>query len=714
MVEAATRCLCGRSAPARAALLAAALLVPAEARAGDATELRWTAAAPDRMVQQSLDAARRSPEQAAARLVLAACLHEQAAAGAARTGLAALGAASPSAEIADQARWLGRMLTPESEARPWPGLDRASLEQPPEPRDGMVRTYAILGPFEDAGGGLDRREGPERPEHRYVGADYSWGAYAVRTRRTLPESATARGLPLALYVHPRQESCTYLSSAVWLPQPQAARTALVHVAASGSFRLIWDGALLARGDEAHRGFMLDRARVQLEVEPGEHLLTVKMCSGASADDGRLRVRFTDEGLAPLDVRTSSSPERLDLVAERVRRRPPGARVLRAPTLLERALDLGPAATADQALGAALLRTLGGADDVQSPRAPGLLDRVVAAGTTPADALALAGYLSPSASNRSGWLGQALERALAQGDGETAGFAQRALVRARLEARLSDLARFSAEQPPLRDATDPQARLIKALARAALEGSGLRRAVLGELSALARELGPAAPGAVHEAIAELAEHAHAGIFLGAMRRLGALLPERRDARYLRALRPWGAAVLESAAARLLARQTSADQIVALGELLLDAGRYRAARDAFALATSVAPNRADGFALLGRAALRLAASKQDTERGLAALERARELDPGRAELAAELGLRRGEDEGGKKEARGAIDADAARYLVPAEVFLARARAAPATGEIFERELHWLRAVRYHPDKRVSQLMHYAREIVIEPRT
>ena len=37
-----------------------------------------------------------------------------------------------------------------------------------------------------------------------------------------------------------------------------------------------------------------------------------------------------------------------------------------------------------------------------------------------------------------------------------------------------------------------------------------------------------------------------------------------------------------------------------------------------------------------------------------------------------------------------------------------------EVFARQLHWVRAVTLHPDQRVSQLVQYAREIVIEPRT
>src|SRR5690606_2563737 len=59
--------------------------------------------------------------------------------------------------------------------------------------------------------------------------------------------------------------------------------------------------------------------------------------------------------------------------------------------------------------------------------------------------------------------------------------------------------------------------------------------------------------------------------------------------------------------------------------------------------------------------------------------------------------------------------ARYLVEPEIFLERAKRQPAPADgMFERQLHWRRVVRYHPDRRVSQLMHYAREVLIEPRT
>ncbi len=59
-----------------------------------------------------------------------------------------------------------------------------------------------------------------------------------------------------------------------------------------------------------------------------------------------------------------------------------------------------------------------------------------------------------------------------------------------------------------------------------------------------------------------------------------------------------------------------------------------------------------------------------------------------------------------------------MVPSQTILARRRGARQEGtdapEVADRELHWLRAVVMHPDRRVSELVHYAREIVIPPRT
>jgi hypothetical protein len=58
-----------------------------------------------------------------------------------------------------------------------------------------------------------------------------------------------------------------------------------------------------------------------------------------------------------------------------------------------------------------------------------------------------------------------------------------------------------------------------------------------------------------------------------------------------------------------------------------------------------------------------------------------------------------------------------LVEPSVFLSRRAKSPSDpvlSDVAERQLHFLRAVYSHADRRVSQLIHYAREITIAPRT
>src|SRR5205807_2007077 len=107
-----------------------------------------------------------------------------------------------------------------------------------------------------------------------------------------------------------------------------------------------------------------------------------------------------------------------------------------------------------------------------------------------------------------------------------------------------------------------------------------------------------------------------------------------------------------------------------------------------------------------------ASEDPRLATAALERAFDLEPGDPGLKAELAFRTGAE---TSKSAGHEKLNDEQYMVAPEVFLARARANPAKkGEVVDRQLHWVRAVTYHPDKRVSQMMHYSREIVIEPRT
>lgn len=673
----------------------------------------WTGATPERVIERCFEAARAGGDDALARLVLASALSEAAPPGQVHRLLESLVAASP--ELGDQARWLARRLAPAPLGPSWPGLASARMDVGPD-RSGLVRSFLVLGPFEDTGGGLARREGPESPRHDYLSADYSWGAYTVRYRRSLPESATARGLDLDLYVHPRKESCTYLESVVELAAETAAAGMLqLHLAATGAVRLRWDGVDVVTSEELHPSLVVDRALVGVPAQVGEHLLTVKVCTGALLDDGRVRVRFTDRQFQPVPVVSSSDPGRLRSVAARLERRRPGAASVGAErhlTLLERGVAPGESATRSRVLVAGVLRTLGGAEDLRSSRAPGLLDRVVADIGVQPDELAMAGFLSTSGANRTGWLRRAFERASAAGDVETASFAQRTLVEWRLRTGTADWADATAQQPPLALSSDPHARLLRALVLAHLGGSGVRQAALDRLRAMTGELGAATPLGVWRAIAKIAAGGPASIRFAARQQLASGAPDNRGPQYLKALSMFGAEAVERAAWSVVAHQRSTADLVGIGELLLEVGRYDGALEAFRLAAELSPNRVAAARGLARAELAAAKEPEAATRARGALSRAKQLEPQDAELGAELAFRQpAADEGAGP---GDVPEDE-RFIVPAEQFLARARAKPAkVDEQFERQLHFRRVVRLHPDKRVSQLIHYAREIVVEPRT
>lgn len=725
------------------ALLAA--ILPGGA-AADPPAMRWTAATPDEMVDALLARARAGGDDALAAVALSAALDDRASFGRVREGLAQLAASG--SPLAGDALWARRRLLPAPAERPWTSLGAVPLDPPPS-ADGLVRSFAVLGPFQDAGGGLMRREGPEDAGERWNdgGARYARGVYDVAWRRTLPSSTTARGLPLDLYIHPRQESCTYLGSRITVPA--GAAPFVVHVAAAGAVRLVWDAADVAASEELHPHAVFDRMAVRVAAAPGDHLLGLKICSGAVNDAGRVRVRITDEqgkalglaassDLSPLSASAATrpaeappaqkaAPTKGKAAKEEPQAAAPAAAIVppkgitRVPTALEKALDVGAAPSAERALAAAVLRTQGGAEDARSPRAPGLLDRVAKAADVTPDQLALAGWISPFGANRSGWLNLARSRAAEKGDAASGAFAQRRLVAAHLAGRYIDWAMAAAGEEPLKSATDPEARLVRALVKKQLGGGGFGRAALEEVLGIeASERDKTPLSVLHEALS--LSSAQPELRLRLARRMAASAAEHRASGFVSAHRTEGAEAVERAAAEVLAQQTRIEDLTHVGNQLQSLGRHAWAREVFHLVTRLAPNRSGGFS--GLAAAREAIRGVETREGKphaedaafieAALRRAHELEPGDAALKAELALRTGAAPQGDGPAARSAQRDE-QYLVKPEVFLARGLQSPVKkGEIADRQLHWLRVVTYHADKRVSQLMHYAREVVIEPRT
>lgn len=659
---------------------------------------RWLAASPDTMIERAALAAAATPTDALARVMFLTSLAPEASAGKARAALMALG--NGKGPVPEQARWLSRSLAPE--APPSDG-DALGMSVSGATVDGVLRTLSVFGPFEDTGGGIGKHEGIEVAGFDYRTADASWGAIAVRPIRSVVSSVTARGLPLELYIHPRAESCSYLSSAVAVPK---ARRLVLHVATTGGFRLQWDGHDAAMSGERHARALLDRAAVALDASAGEHLVAIKVCTGAQNDEGRVRLRFSEPDGSPIELGTSSDATRLQDALERARREPVAA-MSRVETVFEQTIGLGASPGTAESLRAALVRILAGADDLQSPRAPGLLALLATTPNIDAQTLALAGYLAPAGANRSGWLRRALEQAVSARDDDTGAFAQRALILAQLGSQQHDLAFATAGEPPFAAAHDPQSELIRAEIFLRLGNEGLRFKGIALLEAVARTEPASAPEALWRALAKVTRSSRATTYLEARRRLTELAPGYRDPAFVAAHMLLGPDGIEAAARADLPHTTDAGALVRVGAMLLSLRKNASALEFFERAAALSPNLSKAHLGIAHALESLGASKAPGVQS--ALARAKALEPGNAALGAEVSFR-----AGKPPTSVEVERELASF-VPAKEFLARRRAHPAPAEgMFERQLHWQRVVRMHTDKRISQTIHYAREILVEPRS
>jgi tetratricopeptide (TPR) repeat protein len=657
---------------------------------------RWTARTPDEMVDLALRRAESANDGAMAGLAVAYSMSDRASAGRARKGLENL--QRPDDDIRAQARWLAAELDPH------PGASSP----------GLVRGWSLLGPFQDTGGGLTRKEGPEAAGQTWGDPDasYAWGAYEVRWREVPREAVSARGVPLDLMVHPRKESCSYLATKV---TTRDKAPVVLSVASSGSVRLIWDGTDAGKSEEDHAGLVFDRVSAKVEATPGDHLLAVKVCSGAPNDEGRVRVRASDPSGKPLDLTTAA-----DLRLKPAATKP---NITPIPTALTRVVDVGKNPTEEKAMSAAVVRALGKADDLRSPRASGLLDKVANAKSTTPDTLAMAGWISPFGASRSGWLNLAVDRAIAANDAATASFAERRLTAARLSARWADWAMASLGREPFASDQDSESKLIRSMVRGGLGLESLRRVALSEMLENANASGDRASVALWEELAALARQMDPVTYARAKNQLTQLLPDARDTGWVQAMSPMGKDAVKKAADEALTSGgiTSDSELVDLADALTGAGLHAEARSVYERAARLAPNR--GVVWAGLASATFESGK--AEAGEKALARARELEPAEVKYRAEMSYRSeadrlaararsGEKGAGVLASQEDHAADAA-YLVEPQVFLSRKDQNPAKkGEVFDRQLHWMRAVTFHPDRRVSQLIQYAREIVIEPRT
>lgn len=727
-----------RSARSRAALVVATLVVTSTlpgtplahgephaaprtaapvARAPASTAgLRYTFDTPDGLVeaQKARALAARTDADRIAALAAIASVADRATQGAALAATRVVLAALPRAsEVRGDAAALARSLEPDEGTAS--GADKARAEA------GIVTALSILGPFRDTGGGLDAHDGPEASKSAagFVDpeASYSWGTVEVRWRPVPPSFAQARGVPLDLLIHPRKESCTWLASKITL---DAKKTLDLRLAASGTARLVFDGVDLAQSDDVHELARFDRLAAKVEAAAGPHLVAAKVCSGALEDAGRVRLRVTSAEQQPLDVHASA-----DLSLRPGESVPWGGRRPAAGRVITPLMQAAGGKASDPLLASAIVRTLGGADDQKSPRAPGQLDAFLQDKSLDADRLAMAAWITPSGANRSSRLYRAKGVAEKSGDLTTKAFVERRLVEQHLASDSPDWAIAVLRGAKIDGKGDDEARLLSARIARALRVDALGIGAMRELSAAFRKGPDKLPVSLLFELSAIARAHDVEAWVRVTEELA-----RRGVRgelLVDAMGTRGRAEVEAAAKdAFVGGMDDADEALGVARHVVDAGGHALAAELYRTISRWAPNRPEAWAGLARELAASSTAPGDKQLVLVALRRARELAPGDAKHRAELAMRlasAGQTGAAGKEARRADAspaepkgaADDERYLVKSETILARRRGVPeGAPDVADRELHWLRAVRMHADSRVSQLIHYAREIVVPPRT
>ncbi len=645
------------------------------------TSIRYTDETPDAMLQRALERATRkgaTDGEVLAAVAEIGTLSDRASRSLARTAFETIaGTSTLKRDVRAEATLaIGRLLAPQEAA------------------EGVLTNLALIGPFRDTGGGLDAKDGPEGAQTwGDPSATFSWGTVDVRWKAIPPNSVRA-SLPLDLFVHPRKESCSIVATTVTIDSP---KPIVVRLAASGQARLLFDTTTVGKSDAVNGKGWFDRVAARITPTVGEHTIAAKVCSGALDDEGRVRLRVTDTAGEALELRSSA----------KLQKSLEGKRVIfeRIETPAVKALSSN--ASVDTLLSAVMLRTLGGLDDLRSPRAPGLLDDLIEKRKVSGDRLAMCGWISPSGSNRSGWL----QKALSEGgnDPNTRAFAQRRLIAERLALRMGDWAMAEFNAAHLEQKTDDEAVLMHAMVLDTLQTQGLKLRALALLKAAYARSPKTVPVALLVKLAEMA----AGMDPTVSREAYVALTNDRGTAYASehayASTALGKEVVSHLAnAAFSAGLESADDALSIARSVSYVNAHALAAQMLTTLAGWSPNRADIWGALARerAFVEQGNASGDT---LSALRRARDLAPGEATYRSELALR---TEGpGEKTIAGDE-----KYLRDSSVLLARRQGVPKEGppESSDRELYWLRAVTMHDDSRVSQLIHYAREIVIAPRT
>ncbi|MFL5313372.1 MAG: DUF3857 domain-containing protein, partial [Myxococcales bacterium] len=163
-----------------------------------------------------------------------------------------------------------------------------------------VRAWTVMGPFENDGrAGLRTVYPPETegydPAAKHPGKDHevSW--------RALPKQAFPRGyVDLSSAVWPAQDSTIYAATVL---RSARARTAVLHLGASGATRL-WMNGKLVREDTAVHPSRWDQAAFAVELRAGDNPVLLKLAHGTGKPGFSLRV--CDERDEPLPALASAA------------------------------------------------------------------------------------------------------------------------------------------------------------------------------------------------------------------------------------------------------------------------------------------------------------------------------------------------------------------------------------------------------------------------
>ncbi len=676
----------------------------ATADARTSASARWTGETPDATIEASKKRAIAATNDAdrLAALTVIASVSDRATHGAALQATKDIIASLPAgSELRGEAAALARAYEANEGTPPGAGLAQSEA--------GILTDVSILGPFRDTGGGLDAHDGPEAKKSAAAFGDpkelYSWGTVEVSWRHVPPTFAQARGIPLDLLIHPRKESCTWVASKITL---DAKTPLIVRLAASGTARLVFDGVDVDKSDDVHDMMRFDRLAAKVDASAGPHIVAAKVCTGALDDSGRVRLRITDDKHQPVKVKASA-----DLALQPGEAIPWGtARPTKLVTPLVRTAN--GKGTPDALLAAAIVRTLSGADDEKSPRAPGQLDALLQNKDLDPDRLATAAWITPFGANKSSRFYRARAAAEKAGDQVTKAFVDRRLVDQHLDSDTPDWAIATLRGAKIEGKGDGEALLQASRIARALRVDTLGIKAMRDMTAAFRAAKEKLPIAV---LFELANSSRANdpkTWVEVSQELA-----RRGVRgevLVDAMGTRTKADVEAAAKDAFAGgMDDADEALSVVRHVVEAGSHELAALLYRATCKWAPNRPEAWAGLAREVAAASNDPNDKQLVLVALRRARELSPGDAKYRAELAMRIGKPNGSNAPVQREPGLDDERYLVKSETILARRKGVPAGApDVADRELHWLRAVRMHADSRVSQLIHYAREIVIAPRS